>query len=68
MSLATFAVRRRIAVASRVLRRVSTMLRDASQPATPVLGLATDLFRPRRLLLAENVLLRQQLLVLRRKA
>ena len=29
-------------------------------------GLVTDLFRPRRFLLAENVLLRQQLLVLRR--
>src|SRR5450631_4346485 len=31
----------------------------------PVFGLVTDLFRPRRLLLAEDVLLRQQLLVLR---
>ncbi len=32
-----------------------------------MLGLVADLFRPRRLLLAENVLLRQQLLVLRRQ-
>jgi hypothetical protein len=54
-------------VASRVLRRVSTIVRDASQPVTPVFGLVTDLLRPRRLLLAENVLLRQQLLVLRRQ-
>jgi putative transposase len=51
----------------RALRRVSAVFREASRPAAPVFGLVTDLFRPRRLLLAENVLLRQQLLVLRRQ-
>ena len=51
----------------RALRRASTALRDASRPAAPLVGLVTDLFRPRRLLLSENVLLRQQLLVLRRQ-
>ena len=50
-----------------VVGRVSTALRDAARPAAPVFGLVTDLLRPRRLLLAENVLLRQQLLVLRRQ-
>ena len=54
-------------VARRALRRVGTTLRAASRPATPAFGLVTDLLRPRRLLLAENVLLRQQLLVLRRQ-
>jgi putative transposase len=51
----------------RALRRVSAVFREAPRPAAPVFGLVTDLFRPRRLLLAENVLLRQQLLVLRRQ-
>jgi putative transposase len=59
--------RRLTTVASRALRRVGTALREASRPAAPVLRLVTDLLRPRRLLLAENVLLRQQLLVLRRQ-
>ena len=58
----------RVTTAARgALRRVGTTLREASRPAAPVFGLVTDLFRPRRLLLAENVLLRQQLLVLRRQ-
>jgi len=57
----------RVTATGRALRRVGTALREASQPAAPVFGLVTDLFRPRRLLLAENVLLRQQLLVLRRQ-
>jgi hypothetical protein len=36
-------------------------LRDAFRPAVPFVDLVTDVFRPRKLLLAENVLLRQQL-------
>jgi len=50
-----------------VVGRARTALRDAARPAASVFGLVTDLLRPRRLLLAENVLLRQQLLVLRRQ-
>jgi putative transposase len=51
----------------RALRYASATLREASRPAAPVFGMVTDLLRPRRFLLAENVLLRQQLLVLRRQ-
>ncbi|HEY5373323.1 MAG TPA: hypothetical protein VIK01_06530 [Polyangiaceae bacterium] len=51
----------------RALRHVSAALREASRPAAPVFGMVTDLLRPRRFLLAENVLLRQQLLVLQRQ-
>jgi len=54
-------------VASRALRRVSPPLHAASRPAAPVFGFVTDLLRPRRLLLAESVLPRQQLLVLGRQ-
>jgi putative transposase len=54
-------------VARRALRRLGTTLRAASRPATPALGLVTNLLRPRRLLPAEKVILRQQLLVLRRQ-
>jgi hypothetical protein len=50
-----------------VLGSASTALREASRPAARVLGLVTDLFRSRRLLLAESVLLRQQLLVVDRQ-
>ena len=53
--------------AGRALKRVTSAIRAQDRPASPVLGLVADLFRPRRLLLAENVLLRQQLLVLRRQ-
>ncbi|HEY5374264.1 MAG TPA: hypothetical protein VIK01_11295, partial [Polyangiaceae bacterium] len=51
----------------RALRYASATLREASRPAAPVFGMVTDLLRPRRFLLAENALLRQQLLVLRRQ-
>jgi len=54
-------------LARRALRRVGTALRAASRPTTTAFGLVSDLLRSRRLLLAENVLLRQQLLVLRRQ-
>ncbi|MEO7037810.1 MAG: integrase core domain-containing protein [Polyangiaceae bacterium] len=46
---------------------MTSAIRAQARPTSPVLGLVADLFRPRRLLLAENVLLRQQLLVLRRQ-
>ncbi len=45
-------------------QRVTNAIRPHARPASPVLGLVADLFRPRRLLLAENVLLRQRSLEL----
>jgi len=50
------------------LEGVVGFLREASRPAAAVVGIVTDLARPRRARLAENVLLRQQLLVLGRQA
>jgi putative transposase len=54
-------------LARRAMGRAIRAVREASRPAVPVLGLAADLLRPRKVLLAENILLRQQLIVLRRQ-
>jgi hypothetical protein len=51
----------------RALKRATTLVREVTRPAVPIVGLVSDLMRPRTLLLAENVILRQQLLVLRRQ-
>lgn len=51
----------------RALKRVAALVREATRPAGPALGLVSDSLRPRRTLIAENVVLRQQLLVLRRQ-
>jgi putative transposase len=50
-------------VVAGVVRRVSAGAREASRPAPMLLGLAADGFRSRTELLAENALLRQQLIV-----
>jgi putative transposase len=46
--------------------RVTAAAREASRPAPVLLGLAADAFRSRTELLAENALLRQQLIVVAR--
>jgi hypothetical protein len=52
-------VARVLKVANRSPERVVGVPREATRPAGAVAGLVTDLVRPRRALLAENVLLRQ---------
>jgi len=51
----------------RAFKRVAVLAREATRPAAPAIGLVSDALRPRRTLLAKNVILRQQLLVLRRQ-
>jgi len=55
------------AVVRRVLRSVTTAMREALRPAPVVAGIAQDLFRTRNELVAENAALRQQLIVASRK-
>jgi putative transposase len=51
----------------RALKRVAALVREATRPAAPALGLVSDRLRPRRTLITEKVVLRQQLVVLRRQ-
>ena len=51
----------------RVVGSVSTAFREALRPAPMVTGVVADLFRTRDELLAENAMLRQQLIVASRK-
>ena len=63
--LSTF--RRRLpATVTSVVSRAKSALREATRPLPLVAGFAVDLTRSRRELLAENVLLRQQLIVVSR--
>ena len=64
--LSTFQRRLRAAVTSAV-NRAKSAFREATRPLPPVAGLSMDLARSRQELLAENVLLRQQLIVASRK-
>ena len=64
--LSTFGPRLRAAVTSAV-NRAKSALREATRPLPLVAGFALDLARSRRELLAENALLRQQLIVASRK-
>jgi putative transposase len=57
-------LRRRLgSVVTSVVEHAKTALREVSRPLPLVAGLAMDLTRSRQELLAENVLLRQQLIV-----
>jgi len=49
------------------VRRAIASIREATRPGAPALGLVVDLARPHGSLIAENPLLRQQLLVLKRQ-
>ncbi len=61
-------LRRRLQVAvTSAANRVAIALREATRPLPLVAGFAMDLTRSRRELLAENTLLRQQLIVTSRK-
>jgi hypothetical protein len=60
--LSVLSDRLRAAVVS-VVRPISSVLREATRPLPPVAGFAVDLTRSRKELLAENALLRQQLIV-----
>jgi len=51
----------------RVLKRATGVACAVTRPAESVVGVAADAIRTRPQLLAENVLLRQQLVVLRRQ-
>jgi putative transposase len=64
--LSTLGPRFRAAVTS-VVNHVKTALREATRPLPLVAGFAMDLTRSRKELLAENALLRQQLIVASRK-
>ncbi len=61
-------VQRFQAIVERGLRKASTIILRWTKPAShaPVLGTITDLARSKPQLLAENFLLRQQLIVLNR--
>ena len=63
--LSTFRRRLRATVTS-VVSRAKSALREATRPLPLVAGFAVDLTRSRRELLAENTLLRQQLIVVSR--
>ena len=61
-------LRRRVqAAVTSVVKHVTVALREATRPLPLVAGFATDLTRSRGELLAENTLLRQQLIVASRK-
>ena len=49
--------------ATRVIGRIADVARTATRPAPVVLGLLRDVTRSREELVAENILLRQQLIV-----
>ncbi|MGH8310971.1 MAG: hypothetical protein ACRETX_14395 [Steroidobacteraceae bacterium] len=50
-------------IVASVVRRVHSAVRAATQPASLLVGLVEDAFRSRDELIAENALLRQQLIV-----
>ncbi len=56
------------AIISRVVERVAHSVRDGTRPAPLAVGLLRDLPRSREQLIAENALLRQQLIVAARSA
>ena len=60
--------RRRLrAAATAVVERIESAIREATRPLPLVTGLVMDLTRSRRELVAENAVLRQQLIVASRK-
>ena len=56
-------------LAARSLQRVETQVKAWTKPAADrqITGVATDLFRSKKELVAENAFLRQQLIVLKRQ-
>jgi hypothetical protein len=64
--LASFVARIRAAAASAV-RKARRVITEATRPLPLLTGLVSDLTRSRRELLAENALLRQQFIVVRRQ-
>ena len=59
---------RLVAVASRLVTRVMSVLRNACRPSSVAGGVIADLTRSRGELIAENAFLRQQLIVASRGA
>jgi hypothetical protein len=59
-------VARICAAAASVVRKARRVFKEATRPLPLLTGLVTDLTRSRKELLAENALLRQQLIVVRR--
>jgi putative transposase len=60
-------VARICAAAASVVRKARRVFKEATRPLPLLTGLVTDLTRSRKELLAENALLRQQLIVVRRQ-
>jgi hypothetical protein len=66
-ALLTSFVARICAAAASVVRKVRRVVKEAPRPLPLLTGLVSDLTRSRNELLAENALLRQQLIVVRRQ-